>query len=163
MRSLVRTIVGLLLAVAPITFSAASVAHADTRLNETCVIQSTNIAFTGVLTTIYNGPYTRASTATCTDIVVTSPTPGVQVPSRTTAGTAAGHASGSCAAAVLNGGGDWRNGAGVLIGGSVIVAGSAFPLTGDIAFTEVDALVPSGIPCLTETSASGLGVNDTVL
>ena len=162
-RSVARATVGLVLAVAPVVLSGAPAVHANTQVNETCIISGETMTFFPILSTVYNGPYARNWTnSTCTDVVVTTNPLGVQLPMFSGPGSSGGSASGTCLVAVLSGG-DWRNGAGVLIGGSVDVDASAFPLTSDIAFTQVDVMVPSGIPCLTEHSATGDGVNDTIL
>lgn len=166
MKRLARVAVGLAMAATPLALSGAPAVHADTLLDQVCTTNVTLIFDAPpILTFVYDGVYTRDFAHTCTNVVLTNPNPGVQVqPGPTGAGQAMGTASGGCVAALLTGGGDFRNGAGVLIGGTVLVAGSAFPLTNDIAFAEVDLLVnQDGIPCLTEHTASGPGVNDTVL
>ena len=177
-----RIAAGLVVAAVPVVLSGASVAHADTLLNQTCV-GSVNIQFgvgplpgTGYGTTVLGpGPidsltYDRGYFVNCQDAVLTDPPLGVQLPTEAHSGRVFGNVFGGCVAALLNGGGDFRNGEGILIGGSVIVAGSTLLETGDVAFAEVDAMVPQdrfgalGIPCLTETAGADLlAVNDTVL
>jgi hypothetical protein len=159
MRSFARIAAGLLAAAVPLVVSGAPAAHADTLLNQTCT-GTVSFTFTPFLSAVYNAPYERAYNATCDSLVVIAG-PGVQLQSAPHAGVVVGQGSGTCATLVLTG--DYRNGVGLLIGGSVVVAGSAFPLTGDLAFAEVDVMTPQGIPCLSETGASGVSFNDTVL
>ena len=160
MRSLARIAAGLVVAAVPIALSGSSSAHAATRVDSLCT-GSMTMTFNPFLTTVYNGPYGRTYGGTCDAVDLLNP-PGVQVvPNIPYGSSLTGNASGTCAAAVLTG--DFRGGVGVLIGGSVVVAGSAIPLTGDVAFTEVAVLVPTEIPCLSETSATGPSIDNTVL
>lgn len=141
--------------------SGAPAAHANTLLNQTCT-GSVNIQFTPFLSTVYNGPYDRGYFFNCTDVILTSPT-GVQLVPSAHSNRIFGFASGTCAAAVLSGSGDFQNGVGILIGGSVIVAASATPLSPNLAYAEVDVMNPNGVPCLSETAANDLlAANDTV-
>jgi len=168
MRSLARITTGVMLAAGLVTISSVP-SHAQVRVNQTCTI-AINFTLSNPLTLVASGTYTRGYFANCTNVNVSS-TPVVGLSAEAHSGSITGSVNGTCAVALLGGNpllggnGDWRNGAGLLIGGSVIVAGSATPLTTDVLYTEVDVMLPdAGLPCLGETHATGVqGVNDTVL